>query len=140
MGISEAMPVGQKFDPKKMYAFDGVFYGQNDKAHKVMLIMSPATPEFVEVFDKTETFYWFKVHGSFKFSKKDNKVVRSNFFSKYTNNPNIVSSMQREGDAVYIAFTNLRPSKSGNRLYVYSNTGKYYYNDKSVVNVDAVQS
>lgn len=137
MNITETFPVGQKFDINRLYAFDGIFTGQNGKAVKVLLLMSP-TVEFVEDVNSAK-FYWFKVFGAYRFNAKTNKVERYNFFTNITQNKEIIINFNNKENAYYMAFRNLRPSVNASNLWIYSNKGGFFFNNTLKNNVDDVK-
>jgi hypothetical protein len=128
IGASEVFAVGDKFDNKKLYAFDIMLTGQNNKIKKIILFMSP-TQDFVEDV-AGEKYFWFKLFGAYTFDEKNKKIIRTNPFSKLTQNSELVSSLMTEGDSVYISTKMLRPSASSSYVFIYDKNGKFFYNTK----------
>lgn len=144
LGVSEAIPAGAKFNINKLYAFDGVITGQNNKTESTVLMMSPAVSKgdtgFVEVIDgdKNTQVFWFKLLGSYDYDLKSNKIVRKNIFSKLTQNKEIINNFNNIESAYYVAMTSLRADPAAYYFEVYSNKGKYFFNDEIVDDVDMV--
>lgn len=136
LGLSEIFPVGKKFDVNKIYAFQGTFVGQNKKTFKHTFLMSP-TINFVEDVNGNKT-YWFKLLGSYKFDKKKNTNIRINPFLDATNNKKISDNFNNTENAYYVALSALRPATSS-KMYVYSNTGKYFFNNNIFDNVEIAE-
>lgn len=134
MGITEVFPIGEKFNIKKLYAFDIILTGQTNKIKKMTLLMSP-TQDFVEDVSG-EKYFWFKLFGAYKWDDKENKMIRTNPFSNMSQNPELVSSLMVEGNSVYISTKMLRPSANSSYLFIYDNKGKYFYNTKKYNTID----
>lgn len=133
MGLSEVFPIGAKFDTKKYYAFQGVFTGQNGKSIKHIVIMSPTSDFKMQIND--ETFFIFRLYGSYKFDKKINKNIRINLFKELTNNSVIINNFKNETEAYYLALKGLQPGSNA-EVYVYSNKGSYFFDNDTVKDVD----
>lgn len=137
MNITETFPVGEKFNANKLYAFDCNIIGQNNKADHIVLLMSP-TSEFVEKLDN-QTFFWFKLLGGYKWDEKTNKTIRVNVFSKLTQNKKIINNFEQVESAYYMSLRNLRATNKQSFVWVYSNTGKFFFNNDIIENVDSVK-
>lgn len=135
MGLNEVFPVGAKFDINKIYAFQGTFKGQNQKFFKYTLLMSP-TINFNEEIEGDKT-YWFKLMGAYKYDKKKNENIRINPFLGATNNKKISDNFNKPENAYYVAFTALRPA-TNSKMFVYSNTGKYFFNNNIYEDVNII--
>lgn len=134
MGITETFPTGQTFDINKLYAFDCNVLGQTNKNAKTVLLMSP-TKTFVEKMGDN-TFYWFKLLGAYVWDEKTKKTTRVNLFENLTQNKKIINNFSNPGNSYYLAMRNIRPSNSFSAFFVYSNTGKFFFNNDIVDNVD----
>ena len=137
MGLSEIFPVGKKFDVTKIYAFQGTFKGQNAKTFKHTFLMSP-TVNFVEDVAGSKMF-WFKLLGAYKYDKKKNITIRVNPFLGATNNKKISDNFNNAENAYYVSFSALRPGTSS-KMYVYSNTGKYFFNGEIYEDVSKIEN
>jgi len=137
MGLNEIFPVGKKFDVTKIYAFQGTFTGQNKKTFKHTFLMSP-TANFVEDVSGSKMF-WFKLLGSYKYDKKKNINIRINPFLGASNNKKISDNFNNVENAYYVAFSALRPATSS-KMYVYSNTGKYFFNGEIYDDVSKIEN
>lgn len=138
MGITETFAVGQKFNINKLYALDCNLIGQNNKNIKVVLLLSP-TSEFVEDIDGIK-YFWFKLLGGYKWDKKTNTTVRENIFTKTTSNKKIINNFEKIESSYYIALRNLRPGATYSYMYIYSNYGKFFFNNKIVNNTSDIEN
>lgn len=137
MGITETIPDGTKFDINKLYAFDCTIMGQNNKSLSTTLFMTP-TNQFVEKLDNN-TFYWFKILGGYKYDDKTKKITRLNIFSTITPNKKIINNFEQVESSYYIALRNLRPTNTQGYVWIYSNTGKFFFNNEIIDDVDSVK-
>lgn len=126
LGLNEVIPVGGKFDIKKLYCFNTIIKGQNGKNRSFNLFVSP-TAEYI---DKEEGVYWFKLMGAYNYDKKGNKIVRINPFKENTINKVIPNNFTNIQNAYYICFTGLKPGSKNTMMYVYSNKGNVFFNQK----------
>jgi hypothetical protein len=75
------------------------------------------------------------VFGSYKYSKENKKNIRINLFKELTQNDVIINNFKKDKDAYYIVMKGLQPGSDTN-VYMYSNFGKYFYNNEVVDDVD----
>lgn len=136
LGITETVPAGTKFNVNKLYAFECVITGQNNKSQTQILMMSP-TSEFVEEIDGKQ-YFWFKLLGGYDYNLKTNKIDRKNIFADLTQNKSIVNNFNDPNSAYYVVLTNLRANPNAFYFEVYSNKGRFFFNNKVVKDVDEV--
>lgn len=137
MNITETFPVGEKFDTSKLYGFDCNIIGQNNKVEHIVLLMSP-TSQFVEKLDN-QSFFWFKLLGGYKWDEKTNKTIRVNVFSKLTQNKKIINNFEQVESAYYMSLRNLRATNKQSFVWIYSNTGKFFFNQDIIEDVNTVK-
>lgn len=136
MSITETFPVGQKFNVNKLYAFDTLIYGQNGKKKTSILLMSP-TGDFMDD-EAGKKYFWFRLFGAYEFDNQKNRTKRVNIFRFLTNQKEIIFNFNNAQNAYYIALQNLQPKNATNDCFIYSNTGKYFFNDQ-VKNVEDIK-
>lgn len=132
LGLSEVLAVGTKFDVKAIYAFQGVLRGQNGKSSSQVLFMSP-TDDFAEQNDGSKYFV-FKLLGSYRYNRKTKLIERFNTFAGLTSNAKLMNNFNNEENSYYVMMTTLRPGTMSD-MFVYSNTGKYFFNQDIVPDV-----
>lgn len=136
MSITETFPVGQRFNVNKLYAFDTLIYGQNGKKKTSILLMSP-TGDFIDD-EAGKKYFWFKLFGAYEFDTQHNRTKRVNIFKFLTNQKEIIFNFNNTQNAYYIALQNLQPKNTTSDFFIYSNTGKYFFNDQ-VKNVEDIK-
>ena len=134
MEITETFEVGAKFNVKKLYALDCTIIGKQQK--KLILLVSP-TSEFIEDIDGIK-YFWFKLLGGYEWDKKQKKTIRVNIFENITTNKKIINNFEKVESSYYIALRNLRPTDTYSYMWIYSKTGKFFFNNKIVQNTDEV--
>lgn len=127
LSITEPFPIGKKFDINKLYAFDIVITGQNNKIKKNILLMSP-TVKFIEDING-DSYYWFKLFGSYDLDKSGN-IIRLNTFKDITNNTKMINNFNDQNTSYYVAMKMLRPGQTTSMMYVYSTKGSFFYNNE----------
>lgn len=126
MKITETFPVGESFDKNNLYAFECTINGQNNKNLRTILLATPIGNFKEEI--GGDNYFWFKVFGGYNI--EDKKIIRENIFSKITGNNAMINNFKNDGNSYFFAFRNLQPSNNASNMFVYSNTGKIFFNNR----------
>lgn len=130
MSITELFAVGQSFESNKLYAIDAEIIGNNGKKNKGVYLISPVNKYTVNV--EGDNYFFFKIYGQYKWDKNNKTVERINFFKNITSAKSMISNFENDGNAYIMAFRNLRPGNKSNDAFIYSNTGKVFFNNAVV--------
>lgn len=133
LNITETFPVGQEFKADKLYAIECVVTGQTNKNVRSILLISPVVSFKEDV--NNDDYYLFKFFGQYEYDKS---IDRLNIFNKLTNNQAMVNNFKADGSSYYLAFKNLKPSNKSNYVFIYSDTGKMFFNNETA-NVDKIK-
>jgi len=132
LGLSEILQIGTKFDVKAIYAFQGVLRGQNGKSSSQVLFMSP-TDDFTEQTNGSKYFV-FKLLGSYRYNRKTKLIERFNTFAGLTSNAKMMNNFNNIENNYYVMMSSLRPGTMTD-MFIYSNTGKYFFKQDIVPDV-----
>lgn len=124
LDIVDTFPVGEDFDKEKVYALECVITGQNNKNLRTILLVTPVDSFTESITDNK--FRYFKMFGGYEYDKS---IKRINIFKSLTNNKELINGFEKDTSTYYFAIQNLKPASKPVTMFLYSNSGKMFFNN-----------
>lgn len=124
LDIVDTFPVGEEFDKEKVYALECVITGQNNKNVRTILLVTPVDSFTESITDNN--FRYFKMFGGYEYDKT---IKRINIFKSLTNNKELINGFEKDTSTYYFAIQNIKPSSKSVTMFLYSNSGKMFFNN-----------
>lgn len=124
LDIVDTFPVGEEFDKEKVYALECVITGQNNKNIRTILLVTPVDSFTESITDNN--FRYFKVFGGYEYDKS---IKRINIFKSLTNNKELINGFEKDTSTYYFAIQNIKPASKSVTMFLYSNSGKMFFNN-----------